>query len=82
MPIPATLTLLRGDGSHAAWDAMIAACADADAVLIGECHGMAVGQAFQAKFFRDLIAKAPEAAGALSSSSVMSRLLWTTTSPD
>lgn len=44
---------------------MIAACADADAVLIGECHGMEVGQAFQAKLIADLFARAPKAAGAL-----------------
>jgi uncharacterized iron-regulated protein len=62
---PASLTLLRSDGAVAAWDEMIAECARADAVLIGECHGMEVGQAFQAKFFRDLLAEAPGASGAL-----------------
>jgi uncharacterized iron-regulated protein len=62
---PATLTLLRGDGAPATWEEMIRACAGADAVLIGECHGMEVGQAFQAKMFRDLIAAAPRASGAL-----------------
>lgn len=62
---PGLLTLLRGDGTSAGWDEMIAACAQADAVLIGECHGMEVGQAFQAKFFGDLLAAAPGASGAL-----------------
>lgn len=62
---PMSLPLVRGDGSVAAWEELIAECAGADAVLIGECHGMDVGQAFQAKFFDDLIAAAPRAAGAL-----------------
>ncbi len=62
---PASLVILTGSGEPAAWDTMIEACAEADAVLIGECHGQPVGQAFQAKFFTDLLQRAPRAAGAL-----------------
>ncbi len=62
---PTVLTLLHRDGTPASWHELITACVSADAVLIGECHGMEVGQAFQARLFRDLIAQAPAASGAL-----------------
>lgn len=62
---PASLVVLRGDGRSAGWGEMIAACADADAVLIGECHGHEVGQAFQARSFRDILAASPRAVAAL-----------------
>jgi len=62
---PTRLTILRGDGSKAAWEEVVAAASGADAVLLGECHGQIVGQAFQSKFFRDLISRQPSAGGAL-----------------
>lgn len=62
---PLTLTLLRGDGSPSTWGEMIDACAGADAVLIGECHGMEVGQAFQARLIADVFARSPRTSGAL-----------------
>lgn len=44
---------------------LVAASVGADAVLLGEVHGQADGQAFEATFFRELLAKAPSTVGAL-----------------
>lgn len=63
---PRELIVLRGsDGTRVAWEDVIAACAAAEAVLVGEMHGQRVGQAFQAALFADTLAASPTAAGAL-----------------
>lgn len=63
---PRQLPVLRGtDGSRVAWEDLVAACAQAEAVLVGEAHGQRVGQAFQAALFPDVLRAAPLAAGAL-----------------
>jgi len=62
---PESLVLLRGSGSKAGWSDLVASCVEADAVLIGECHGHDVGQAFQTLLFQEILSGSPNATAAL-----------------
>ena len=54
--------VVRGDsGAAASWPEIVAACAGADVVLVGENHGHAIGLAFAADLFDAIVAKAPDA---------------------
>ncbi len=52
-----SVLVFRGDGAPAAWGAMVDAFADADAVVIGENHGHALGLAFAAEAWADVLAR-------------------------
>lgn len=53
------------EGSTAKWDAIVAAAAQADVVLIGENHGHELGLATAAALFEDVLKQRPEAVLAL-----------------
>lgn len=57
--------VVDGDGQPASWDELVSAAAAADAVLIGETHGHAIGLAAAAALFEDLLARSDRAALAL-----------------
>lgn len=57
--------VLTGEGSPAAWSALLDACTQADAVIVGENHGHTLGLAFAAALWEDLSARSPGAALAL-----------------
>ena len=52
-------------GQALTWQSLIAAASGADAILVGEVHNHAAGQAFEAAFFADILSAAPTAAAAL-----------------
>lgn len=57
-----TLKVFRGsDGSTVAWDGLVAAASDADAVIIGENHGHPLGLAFSAELWTDVLARRDKA---------------------
>lgn len=65
-PDPRTLLLADGQtASPLSWPGLIARAAEADVVLVGEMHGQAAGQAFEAALFEDLLSAAPGAVAAL-----------------
>ena len=59
------LPILRTDGKLVPWEDLIAAAADADAVLIGENHAHPRGLAAAAALWEDLLPRTPAAALAL-----------------
>lgn len=56
-----SLAIYRGDGSTASWSDIVAAAAEADAVIVGENHGHRMGLASAAALWDDLLAKSPQA---------------------
>ncbi|CAG1006582.1 hypothetical protein PHYC_03340 [Phycisphaerales bacterium] len=56
------LTVYRSDGTSSRWDAMVEACAGADAVFMGEAHGHPLGLPFASELWKDVLAKSPGAA--------------------
>ncbi|MFZ4575027.1 MAG: ChaN family lipoprotein [Phycisphaerales bacterium] len=66
-PIPSpvyTITQTTG-GNTVTLAQLVDAAAGADVVLLGELHGQADGQAFEASFFRALLERAPRSVAAL-----------------
>ena len=57
--------ILRADGHQTTWEQLVAAAADADAVLVGENHGHPLGLAAAAALWEDVLARAPQAALAM-----------------
>lgn len=57
--------VLTGEGQPVTWAALLEACANADAVVVGENHGHELGLAFAAALWHDLAASAPHSALAL-----------------
>ncbi|QOI99661.1 MAG: ChaN family lipoprotein [Phycisphaeraceae bacterium] len=63
---PAPYMIVRGsDGSTVSRDTLAKACAEADAVLIGENHGHPLGLAVAADLWRDMLARSTHAALAM-----------------
>lgn len=56
-----SLTILRGDGSAATWNDVVASAARADAIIVGENHGHRMGLASAAALWDDVLAKSPKA---------------------
>jgi uncharacterized iron-regulated protein len=54
-PDPRGINVFRGDGSLVSWQEMVAAATQADAVLIGENHGHALGLASAAALWEDVL---------------------------
>ncbi len=62
-PDPRAVTILRGtDGSPVDFEALASAASGAEAVIIGENHGHALGLAFAAALFDDVVARTDRAA--------------------
>ncbi|MBN8645996.1 MAG: ChaN family lipoprotein [Planctomycetes bacterium] len=62
---PRDMPVRHADGSLASWSEMVAACAGADAVLVGESHGHPLGLPAAAALWEDVLAAAPKSALAL-----------------
>lgn len=58
----AVVVLNGHTGEPVAWEALVSAAADADAVMIGENHGHPLGLAFAAALWEDVLARADRAA--------------------
>lgn len=64
IPTPAqarAVPLFRADGAPTTWEDLIAAAGNADVLVIGENHGHALGLAFAAEVWSDVLARHPRA---------------------
>ncbi len=59
------VAVLSGEGRPVSWSALLEACSNADAVVVGENHGHELGLAFAAALWNDLAGSAPQSALAL-----------------